>query len=859
MERTPRAIALIFEDQELTYEELNSRVNQLAHYLIELGVGPEVIVGVCLERSVELVLSLMAILKAGGAYLPLDPDWPEERLAFVLEDSTPLTIFVNRLKLEPLGLLTDWVHTIDIVADATLWSETISSNPFPETLGLQTNHLAYVIYTSGSTGMPKGVMNAHKGIVNRLLWMQAAYNLGSDDAVLQKTPYSFDVSVWEFFWTLHAGARLVISSPLGHKDPIYLTNTIVSKGITTIHFVPSMLKTFLDYQCNSIPQGLRLVFCSGEALPAGLVDDFQTRFPTCDLHNLYGPTEAAIDVTAWNCAQKHPSSSSIPIGRPITNTSLYVLDGFGSPVPVGVVGELCIGGLQVARGYLSRNELTAERFIADPCSSVMDAKMYKSGDLARWLPDGNLEYIGRLDFQIKLRGFRIELGEIEANLLFHPGVSQAVVMLRQDDPANPRLIAYWVAAFGNSTTAEQLRAFLVERLPIYSVPSALLELDMMPLTSNGKVDRNALPVPSFSGDLQQRLLPTTELEIKLHAIWAEVLGHSEFGCNDNFWRVGGHSLAAASLIVSIEQSLGRAVTWEVIYRYPTISEQISWLLDRSLVAPRHLVTLQPHGTRPPLYIVHGWGGRVGSFTDLARALAPDRPVLGLQASHDGALPPPGTSVTQMAQAYADEIMAAHRGGPIHLLGYCAGGWYAYAVAAALLQRHAQVGVVALLDTEVTAQIDPRLGLALLTRKLIAKLRFEQRPVQRGLQRKFGWHYLKSRLIQLNSTTGLYLGVRIPAPQMLTAWLRGAPQPLGRGEPYVQLLMSGYRPPRLHLVVDIFSPQIHMPMSNRLWKFYALNGVRCWPLFPNHSDYEKAELAPQLATAVENALTLMEHK
>ena len=853
VERTPSATAVIFEDQQITYAELNSRANQLAHHLIELGVGPELIVGVCLERSVELVLSLLAILKAGGAYLPLDPEWPEERLAFVLEDSAPLALFVNGRTLDSSRVLASSVHMINIDADATPWPEVNSSNPVPESLGLQVNNLAYVIYTSGSTGMPKGVMNEHQGVVNRLLWMQAAYRLGSNDAVLQKTPYSFDVSVWEFFWTLHAGARLVIASPEGHKDPIYLLNTIISKGITTLHFVPSMLKAFLSYHCNDIPEALRMVFCSGEALPVGLVDDFYARFPACKLHNLYGPTEAAVDVTAWDCSQGHPSSYTIPIGRPIANSNIYVLDSHGSPVPVGVTGELCIGGVQVSRGYLSRDELTAERFITDPFASGPDSKMFKSGDLARWLPNGNLEYIGRSDFQIKLRGFRIELGEIEANLLKHPCVSQSVVMLRQEDPANPRIIAYWLKASGKSTSAENLRGFLVERIPIYSVPSAFVELEVLPLTSSGKVDRKALPVPSFSGDLQQRLLPTTDLEIKLHAIWAEVLGHAEFGCDDNFWRMGGHSLAAASLIVHIEKSLGREVTWEIVYRHPTITQQIAWFLDQDLVAPRHLVTLQPDGSRPPLYIVHGWGGRVGSFTDLSRALAPDRPVLGLQASPDGAPPPPGASVVQMTQAYADEIMAAHRGGPIHLMGYSAGGWYAYAVAAALLQRKAQVGVVAVLDSQVTVQIDPRLGLALLTLKILSRVRGEQRQVQRD----FRWSYLKTWLITLSSMTGLYLGVRLPTPQRLAARIRGAASPLGRGEPYVQLLISGYRPPRLPLVVDLFSPQGHLQLSRKLWSFYALGGVRSWPLFAHHSDFEKPELVEQLATAVENALISME--
>ena len=857
VERTPDAIALIFENQQLTYAELNSRANRLARHLIDLGVGPDCLVAVGLERSIEIVVALLAILKAGGAYLPLDPSYPQARLASILQDSAPIALLVHGSTRNLLGGLTAAVPVVDLDASDQPWKALAYTNIDPIALGLCTHHLAYLIYTSGSTGRPKGVMNEHRGIVNRLLWMQDAYGLGADDAVLQKTPFSFDVSVWEFFWPLLAGARLVIARPGGHRDPRYLGEVIDHQRITTLHFVPSMLQGFLEHPFSNGCTHIRRVICSGEALSAALVKRFHRLLPTSALHNLYGPTEAAVDVTAWDCAQQIPASGLIPIGRPIANIRMYVLDSQGSPTPAGNSGELFIGGCQLARGYRNRPDLTAERFIADPFAAEPAARMYRTGDLARWLPDGNLEFLGRADFQIKLRGFRIEPGEIEAHLHAYPAVAQAVVLLRHDDPNNPRLIAYWVAHASPPTTpsvsSEQLRAFLAERLPDFMVPAALLQLQALPLTPNGKLDRKALPAPYFTGDLEQRVEPSTDVERQLHGIWAEVLGHSEFGCHDNFWRLGGHSLAAASLIVHIEKRIGKAVTWEVIYRYPTISEQTAWLLDRDQIAPRHLVTLQPHGSRPPLYIVHGWGGRVGSFTDLSRALAPDRPVLGLQASPDGGGPPPGTSVAQMTQDYADEIIAAHRGGPIHLMGHSAGGWYAYAVAAALLKRQAQVGVVAVLDTDVRVQIDPRLGLALVTQKLRSGLRVEDRAAQG----QFRWRHLKDWLNKINSTTGLYFGVRIPAPQRLAAWLRGTAPPLGRGEPYVQLLMMGYRPPRLPLVVDLFSPQAHLPMNNRLWRFYALGGVRCWPLFADHNDYEKPELAMQLATALENALISME--
>ncbi len=365
-ERTPEAVALVFEEQSLSYAELNARANRLAHHLIGLGIRPDDRVAIGVERSLEMVVGLVAILKAGGAYVPLDPAYPQERLAFMLQDSTPVALLVHGATRERLATLAREVPMIDLEADGGAWAELSASNPEPAAIGLGPNHLAYVIYTSGSTGKPKGVMNEHRGIVNRLLWMQAAYGLDGEDAVLQKTPCSFDVSVWEFFWPLLAGARLVMARPEGHKDPGYLGEVINREGITTLHFVPPMLQVFLDQQLSDGFPCLRRVFCSGEALPSELVDRFNAKLPGCELHNLYGPTEAAVDVTAWDCAKSVSGARAIPIGRPIANTRIYVLDGDGQPVPIGVAGEIHIGGVGVARGYLNRPELTAERFLPDP-------------------------------------------------------------------------------------------------------------------------------------------------------------------------------------------------------------------------------------------------------------------------------------------------------------------------------------------------------------------------------------------------------------------------------------------------------------------------------------------------------------
>src|SRR5271165_5438491 len=435
VERSPDASALVFESQQLTYRELNSRANQLAHRLRKLGVGPEKLVAVCTERSVEMIVALLGTMKAGGAYVPMDPDYPKSRLSVLLEDAEAPVLLTQEHLLDALP--EHGVPTICLDRDWHTIAAEPSDNPDLITNG---KDQAYMIYTSGSTGKPKGVPNVHEGIVNRLLWMQDAYGLDRSDRVLQKTPYSFDVSVWEFFWPLMTGACLVVARPEGHKDPRYLVGLIQQKNITTMHFVPSMLRIFLETDGVEHCTSLRRVICSGEALPFDLQQRFFERLGA-ELHNLYGPTEAAVDVSYWQC-RPDTQLSIVPIGKPIWNTQLYILDSYLQPVPVGVSGELHIGGVNLARGYLKQPDLTAQKFIRDPFSQDPGARLYKTGDLARFLPDGNIEYLGRIDHQVKLRGFRIELGEIETTLDSHPGVRQSVVMAREDTPGDKRLVAY---------------------------------------------------------------------------------------------------------------------------------------------------------------------------------------------------------------------------------------------------------------------------------------------------------------------------------------------------------------------------------------------------------------------------------
>jgi amino acid adenylation domain-containing protein len=551
VERSPQAIAVKAGDRQLTYQQLNERANRLAHHLRECGVQPDTRVGICLERGLEMVIGLFAILKAGGGYVPLDPGYPQERLAYMLHDSTPVVVLTQ-------GAHREWLGTVPVIdLDHETWQHQPSGNP--QVPGLTARHTAYVIYTSGSTGQPKGVINEHAGVVNRLLWMQDAYSLKAQDAVLQKTPFSFDVSVWEFFWPLMTGARLVMARPGGHKEPAYLCDVIESERITTLHFVPSMLDVFLAHGDVGQAAGLVRVMCSGEALPGSLVRRFKQQLPGIGLYNLYGPTEAAVDVTAWNCASSDVPDNT-PIGKPIANTRMYVLDEQLQPVPLGVVGELFIGGVQVARGYLNRAQLTAERFLKDPFS---EGRMYRTGDLGRYLPDGNLEYLGRNDDQVKIRGLRIELGEIQARLLEHPAVKDAVVVARED-----RLVAYYTGA---ATAIEALRSQLLQHLPDFMVPALFVHLEAMPLSPNGKLDRKALPAPGMAAlSVREYEAPEGDSEILLARLWGELLKVERVGRHDNFFELGGHSLLAVSLIGRLRQE-GMEADVRGLFEQPTLA------------------------------------------------------------------------------------------------------------------------------------------------------------------------------------------------------------------------------------------------------------------------------------------------
>nr|WP_256381140.1 non-ribosomal peptide synthetase [Myxosarcina sp. GI1] len=583
VKENPSAVAVVFEEQEVSYGELNRRANQLAHYLQSLGVKPEVLVGICIERSVEMVVGLLGIIKAGGAYVPCDPNLPEERLSYMLNDSGVEVLLSQKSLVAALPS-----HNAKVICLDSDRAEIEAYSPENLDIDIDANNLAYVIYTSGSTGKPKGVMNTHFGIHNRLRWMQAEYQLNSSDRVVQKTPFSFDVSVWEFFWTLMTGATIVVARPEGHKDSNYLANLIAQQQITTMHFVPSMLQVFLQEPNLERCSSLKRVFCSGEALPYELTQRFFSQL-NCELHNLYGPTEAAIDVTYWQC-QPQNDSNIVPIGRPIANTQTYILDEHFEPVPIGVLGELYLGGDNLARGYLNRPELTQEKFIINPLANTPSPRLYKTGDLARYRSDGNIEFLGRIDHQVKLRGFRIELGEIEAVLDAHPQVQQSVVLASDDLTGNKRLVAY--LASSETLSSDRLREHLLAKLPEYMVPSIFITLDAIPLTPNGKVDRRALPAPDIRQAMEKSYqAPSTVREQSLADIWKSVLNLEKVGVEDNFFELGGNSILAMQVIAQMRSQLGIDLALDAIFNAPTIAK-LAQTIELQATSEQK-VTIQP--------------------------------------------------------------------------------------------------------------------------------------------------------------------------------------------------------------------------------------------------------------------------
>ena len=579
--RTPDAIAVAAAGESVSFGELDRSSNRLANHLLARGAGRGAVVGICAERSPELVTGLLGILKAGAAYLPLDPEAPRERLtAMAGEAGVPLLLTQERLAAGlPPGL-----PVLCLEREGAAVARRSAAAPG---VAVDREALAYVIYTSGSSGKPKGVMNTHRAVVNRLLWMQSVNGLAADDSVLHKTSTSFDVSVWELFWPLVSGARLVLAAAHGHRDPAYQLELIGRERITVAHFVPAMLQAFLDQPNLAAAATLRLIVASGEALPPAVAARCGERL-SARLENLYGPTEAAIEVTAWRCG-RGAAGNSVPIGRPIANARVLLLDGGEEPAPIGVPAELHIGGVPLARGYLGRPELTAERFVPDPFAGEPGARLYRTGDLARLLPGGELDFLGRLDHQVKIRGVRIEPGEIEAALLARPDLREAVVTVCEQ-AGERRLAAYVVPAAAPGPDAAELGAFLRERLPATMVPACFVSLERLPLLRTGKVDRRALPAPGRPVPAAGYVAPRNAVEVRLAALWAEVLRCDRAGLEDNFFTLGGHSLLAIQLVSRIADAFHLDLEVREVFAAPTVGT-LAEVVTRRLVEAADTATV----------------------------------------------------------------------------------------------------------------------------------------------------------------------------------------------------------------------------------------------------------------------------
>ena len=701
--RTPDAIAVVGDGQSLTYRELNRRANRIAWELRRNGGGPDVLVAACFERSVEMVVGVLGVLKAGCAYLPINPMSPREQIDMILDDA------------EVGVLLTHSRHMPVLPAGCTIIC--IDTCP-PEVAGDEADlgriasptNLAYMIYTSGSTGKPKGVMIPHQGVCNTILAMQATFQLTPTDRVLQRCAFIWDPSICEIFLTLMAGARLVIAPP----DPLVATaefsSLIRRHGITCVMVVPSLLQTLLDNEALEDCTCLRHVFCGGETLPPQLVEAF-FRKSNASLHNLYGPTEASIWSTYWTC-QPEVARRVIPIGRPFSSHEVFILDSHSNPVPVGVIGELHIGGAGVARGYWRRPELNRDKFIPHPFNAKSNSRLYRTGDLARYLSDGTIEYVGREDFQIKIRGFRVELGEIEARLAACPGVRNALVLAREDTSGDKRLVAYLTAQDDAELSVPDIRLHLAKGLEEFMVPSAFLVLDSFPKTASGKLDRKALPMPQyFDTKMPPYEAPVGAIETAIAAIWQTVLGLDQVGRHDHFFfDLGGHSLLAVRSIAMLRKQMGTDLPLASLFQVPTVAGLAAFVADQRAVPAERtkplvlrgawspLVEITKANGRPPLFCIHGAKGNVLIFSDLARQLGPQQPLFGFQARGiDGRLPA-FNSVEDLVECYRSEIRRVCPTGPYFLLGYSIGGTIAFELAKQLSEADEHVALVALVDT-----------------------------------------------------------------------------------------------------------------------------------------------------------------
>jgi amino acid adenylation domain-containing protein len=696
--RTPDSVAVIEDAQHHTYSEVNSRANQLAHYLRRLGVGPEIQVGICVKRSVEMFVGVLGILKAGGAYVPMDSEYPKERLTLMLQDSQVSILVTEEHLVERFDGAQIKVVFLD--QDRNLIAKESCFNLIS---GVTAKNLAYILYTSGSTGKPKGVAIEHRSAVALLDWAVSVFTLARLKGMLASASLSFDLSVFEIFAPLTCGGTLILAQNVFHLPSLFAANEV-----TLINTGPSQIMELL--RIKGIPASVKTVNLAGEVIKSALVRRLYDLGTVKEVFDLYGPTE---DTTFSTFALRDTERATI--GRPISNTQAYILDRHLQPVPIGEVGELHLAGAGLARGYLNRPELTKERFIANPFSTERDARMYKTGDLARYYPTGEIEYLGRVDHQVKLRGLRIEPGEIEVTISEYPTVSEVVVIAREDRPDEKRLVAYIVPDEGSGLDKSALRSYLKQKLPAYMVPSVFVALEKLPLTPNGKVDRKALPVPDES-ELQREgsfAAPRDEIELKLARIWKSVLGISTISIRDNFFELGGSSLLVVRMLSETNRVFGTALPLATVFEGATIEHLTRVICQEKKGGPRAqqspLVPIQPRGTKRPFFLVHGVGGNVLTYSALAKYLGPDQPLYGLESIGLDGKQPPLTDIQAMAIRYVKASLEFQPHGPYSLGGLSFGGIVAFEMARQLRQENREVACLVLLDASARfCSEDPKL-------------------------------------------------------------------------------------------------------------------------------------------------------
>lgn len=852
VEKSPDAVAVVYGSRSLSYRQLNARANQLARHLRSMGVGPDEPVGLCIERSLEMAVVVLAILKAGGAYVPLDPSYPKERLAYMIENngSTHLITQASQLEILPTGIT--GAFCLENLP-AGLAEENLPLNTSPE-------NLAYILYTSGSTGQPKGVAMEHGPLVNLVNWQ--FQQSGAAMRTLQFASLNFDVSFQELFTTWLAGGTLMLIDPQTRMNPSALWEFIAESKLERLYLPVVMLRYLVEAAKRSTQTAptLREIITAGEQLRiTPSIRAFFTARPGLTLHNHYGPTESHV-VTAWTLTGSPETWPELPpIGFPIANVSIHLLDEQMNPVPAGEPGELYIGGKALARGYWNQPEKTAERFIPDPFSPQVGARLYQSGDVARLLPDGGIECMGRADHQVKIRGFRIEPGEIETLLETHPDLEACSVVAQEDSMGSKILVAFLVIKSGSQLSLDSLRGWVGSKLPDYMVPSRFATLDALPLSPTGKVDRKTLEktrgTTLTSGT--EHVPARNDLESRLVEIWESLLGHERIGVLDNFFELGGNSLRAAQLTAEITKITGKRLHIATLFHSPTIESLARRLSENDWVPQwKQLVQLQPHGSKPPLFFVHGWGGDVFFFVDLAMQMAPDQPVYGIQSANQSGDDPGHDSVESLAASYVKELRAFQPEGPYHLSGYSLGGIIAFEIARQLRSQGQEVALLALLDSSPIGGVSRGIYARTMMRHLLTRTGFHFRhwwkmPAGDRLE------YLQKRMSSLRSyMTGNKTKRVVTAEPPADGGQ--AEDDLASLDPFYSLTQS-YRVQRYDGFIDIFVSDDAKPHKILSWRYAARGGIQYHAVPGNHYQILEPGHVEHLAVLMKAALNRSQDK